>query len=212
MEQRIPDTPEPSMDENFSKVAEAGFDGICVDLGAGEVDQFTEASQYYEKYGLGCMVNAFPEQLDDLQPVLQLAKDFDACMVNVIGGIMPIIPADAVPMIYRWIEDAEKTGMPLLFESHRDGLLNDLYYTLQIIDLVPESGDPAAGICHAKGNNAGMPSQWLIYITVADIVKSVKACRENGGKVIVGPKSMGDAMICVIEDPNGSVAALYQSG
>ncbi len=77
---------------------------------------------------------------------------------------------------------------------------------------MPESGDPAAGICHAKGDNAGMPSQWIIYITVADIDKSVEACRENGGKVIVGPKSMGDAMLCVIEDPNGSVAALYQSG
>ena len=77
---------------------------------------------------------------------------------------------------------------------------------------MPESGDPAAGICHAKGDNAGMPSQWLIYITVADIDKSVEACRENGGKVIVGPKSMGDAMLCVIEDPNGAVAALYQSG
>ncbi len=138
MEQRIPNTPEPSMDENFSKVAEAGFDGICIDLGADEVDQFAEANQYYEKYGLGCMVNAFPEQLDDLQPVLQLAKEFDACMVNVIGGIMPIMPADAVPVIYRWIEDAEKTDMRLLFETHRDGLLNDLYYTLQIIDLVPE--------------------------------------------------------------------------
>ena len=77
---------------------------------------------------------------------------------------------------------------------------------------MPESGDPAAGICHAKGDNAGMPSQWLIYITVADIDKSVEACRENGGKVIVGPKSMGDAMLCVIEDPIGAVAALYQSG
>ena len=77
---------------------------------------------------------------------------------------------------------------------------------------MPESGDPAAGICHAKGDNAGMPSHWLIYITVADIDKSVEACRENGGKVIVGPKSMGDAMLCVVEDPIGAVAALYQSG
>ncbi len=138
MEQRIPDTPEPSIDEHFSKIAEAGFDGICIDLGADEINQFREASQYYEKYDLGCMVNAFPEQLDDMQPVLQLAKDFEACMVNVIGGIMPIVPADAVPVIYRWIEDADKSGMPLLFETHRDGLLNDLYYTLQVIDLVPE--------------------------------------------------------------------------
>ena len=138
MEQRIPDTPEPSMDENFSKVAESGLDGMCIDLGADEIDQFREASQYYEKYGLRCMVNAFPERLDDLTPVLQLAKDFDACMVNVIGGIMPIDPADAVPVVYRWIEDGDRVGMPLLFETHRDGLLNDLYYTLLVIDSVPE--------------------------------------------------------------------------
>ncbi len=77
---------------------------------------------------------------------------------------------------------------------------------------VPASGEPAAGICHARGGNATLPSQWLIYITVADVDKSAEACRENGGKVIVGPKAMGRGKFCVIEDPNGSVAALYQSG
>jgi hypothetical protein len=111
---------------------------MCIDLGADEIDQFQEANQHYRNYDLRCMVNAFPAQLDDLQPVLRLAKDFDACMVNVIGGIMPIRPEDAVPVIHRWIGDADAIGMPLLFETHRDGLLNDLYYTLQVIDLVPE--------------------------------------------------------------------------
>ncbi len=77
---------------------------------------------------------------------------------------------------------------------------------------MPESRDPAAGICHARGDNADFPSHWLVYITVSDVDKSADACRENGGKVIVGPKAMGDARVCVIEDPNGSVAALYQSG
>ncbi len=77
---------------------------------------------------------------------------------------------------------------------------------------MPESGDPAAGICHARGDNAGLPSQWLINITVADVDKSAEACRENGGQIIVGPKSMGGGKFAVIEDPNGSVAALYQSG
>ena len=138
MEQRIPGAPEASMEANFEKVAEAGFDGMCIDLGADEIDQFQEANQHYRRYDLGCMVNAFPAQLDDLQPVLRLAKDFDACMVNVIGGIMPIRPEDAVPVIQRWIGDADAIGMPMLFETHRDGLLNDLYYTLQVIDLVPE--------------------------------------------------------------------------
>jgi hypothetical protein len=138
MEQRMPGKAEPSMEENFSKVAAAGFDGMCIDLGADEVDQFRDASRLYEEYGLHCMVNAFPEQADDLRPVLQLAKDFNACMVNVIGGVMPIKPADAVPVIHGWIKDGHETGMPLLFETHRDGMLNDLYYTLQVIDLVPE--------------------------------------------------------------------------
>jgi predicted enzyme related to lactoylglutathione lyase len=77
---------------------------------------------------------------------------------------------------------------------------------------MPESGDPAAGICHARGGNAELPSQWMIYITVGDVDKSAATCRELGGTVLVGPKVMGDARFCVIEDPNGSVAALYQPG
>ena len=75
---------------------------------------------------------------------------------------------------------------------------------------MPESGNPAAGICHARGENADMPSKWMIYITVEDAEKSADTCRDLGGKVLVGPKSMGDSKICVIEDPNGSVAALYE--
>lgn len=138
MEQRIPGRAEASLDDNFSKVAEAGFDGMCIDLGAEEVGRFREAGSYFEKYGLRCMVNAFPARANDLRAVLQLAKDFDACMVNVIGGVMPITVAGAIPVIYRWMDDADRVDIPLLFETHRDGLLNDLYYTLQVIDSVPE--------------------------------------------------------------------------
>ncbi len=86
------------------------------------------------------------------------------------------------------------------------GEYNDFNMTM------PESGDTAAGICHARGGNAELPPQWLIYITVADVDESAAACRDYGGKVLVGPKSMGDGKFAVIEDPNGSVAALYQSG
>jgi hypothetical protein len=27
--------------------------------------------------------------------------------------------------------------------------------------IAPSSGDPATGICHARGENAGLPPQWL---------------------------------------------------
>jgi hypothetical protein len=51
---------------------------------------------------------------------------------------MPLKPEDSVPVIRRWIDEADSMGIPVLFETHRDSLLNDLFYTLQVMDLVPE--------------------------------------------------------------------------
>lgn len=75
---------------------------------------------------------------------------------------------------------------------------------------MPGSGEPAAGICHARDGNADLPSQWLIYIVVGDAAESASICSENGGKVLVRPRSMGGGSFCVIEDPGGAVAALWQ--
>ena len=72
----------------------------------------------------------------------------------------------------------------------------------------PESGDVIAGICHARGDNAGIPPQWLIYITVADVEASANRCMELGGAVLDGPRAMGSQRFCVISDPAGAVAAL----
>lgn len=73
-------------------------------------------------------------------------------------------------------------------------------------------GNTVAGICHARGVNASLPAQWLIYITVADVEKSVARCSELGGKILVEPKEMGDyGRFCVIQDPAGAVAALFAS-
>ena len=138
MEQRRPGMPERPWSENFNIVADAGFDGICIDPGVAEIEHYREAGPLYEKHGLGCMVNAFPYRVKELQPILQFAKEFGACMVNVIGGVMPVTVAGAIPVIYQWMEEADRYDLPLLFETHRDGLLNDLYYTLQILDSVPE--------------------------------------------------------------------------
>jgi predicted enzyme related to lactoylglutathione lyase len=71
--------------------------------------------------------------------------------------------------------------------------------------------DPVAGICHARGENAALPPQWIIYITVDDLDESVRRCCELGGKVRVPMRSSGGAgRFCVIEDPAGAVAALFE--
>lgn len=75
----------------------------------------------------------------------------------------------------------------------------------------PETGEPMAGICHAREANAELPSQWLIYITVEDVDQSAARSRELGGTVLVGPKEMnGYGRYCVIRDPAGAVAALFE--
>lgn len=76
--------------------------------------------------------------------------------------------------------------------------------------VAPGTEEPAVGICHARGGNADLPPQWLIYITVADVDSSAARCVELGGKVVAGPRGMGSyGRYCVIQDPAGAVAALF---
>jgi hypothetical protein len=37
--------------------------------------------------------------------------------------------------------------------------------------LAPANGQPAAGICHARGPNASLPPQWLMYVVVESVEK-----------------------------------------
>ncbi len=76
----------------------------------------------------------------------------------------------------------------------------------------PETGDSVAGVCHARGVNADLPAQWLVYITVENVDRAAAKCVELGGQVVVAAKPMGDARFCVIRDPAGAVCALYQPG
>lgn len=72
----------------------------------------------------------------------------------------------------------------------------------------PDSKETVAGICHARGPNANLPSQWLVYVRVASVAESAEACTKLGGQVLDGPKRMGGSQFCVIQDPEGAVMAL----
>jgi predicted enzyme related to lactoylglutathione lyase len=71
-------------------------------------------------------------------------------------------------------------------------------------------GEAVSGICHARGSNAELPSGWLIYITVDDVEASAVACEAHGGEVIVPVQRLAGGRFCVIRDPAGATAALYQ--
>jgi predicted enzyme related to lactoylglutathione lyase len=76
----------------------------------------------------------------------------------------------------------------------------------------PGSDEPAAGIVHARGQNANLPPYWLAYIAVADLDASIQACESLGGALISGPSApAGEAnRYCVIRDPAGAYLALLE--
>ncbi|MBC7927089.1 MAG: VOC family protein [Bryobacteraceae bacterium] len=78
----------------------------------------------------------------------------------------------------------------------------------------PAGGDgtPVAGVCHARGSNAALPAVWLPYFIVTDIDASVSACKERGGQIVKDPPATdgGGGRFCVIRDPAGAFAALFQ--
>jgi len=76
---------------------------------------------------------------------------------------------------------------------------------------LPETKTAIAGVCHSRGSNAGLPPQWLIYITVENIDESISTCIKLGGKIISEPKNYaGTGKYCVIQDPAGAVCALLE--
>jgi len=76
--------------------------------------------------------------------------------------------------------------------------------------IAPGTGETVAGICHARGTNADLPPQWLVYIVVEDVEQSAARCLDLGGELVVGPRALAGGRVCVIRDPAGAVAALYQ--
>jgi len=138
MELRRPDGEERPLEESFEMVAAAGFDGMAIDLGAADLPIVQKARPLLERYGLGCILIAFPKTIAALRPVLLTAKEIGAPFVNVIGQVMPISVDGAIPVIRQFIEIAEEIGVPIQFETHRNCITNDLLSTLQLLDAIPE--------------------------------------------------------------------------
>ena len=72
---------------------------------------------------------------------------------------------------------------------------------------LPGNGETIAGICHARGMNADLPAQWLMYVRVADVAASAAEAERQKEKFWMDPKN-GWQQFCVIQDPDGAVMVL----
>ncbi len=73
-------------------------------------------------------------------------------------------------------------------------------------------GTPQAGVCHARGVNAALPPQWIVYIMVTALDDKLGDVEALGGKIIKPITSMGaSGRYAIIEDPAGAVCALFEA-
>jgi predicted enzyme related to lactoylglutathione lyase len=75
--------------------------------------------------------------------------------------------------------------------------------------LVRSGGMLVAGIVDVSANpNAG--PQWLTYVTVADVDRTLTQVRADGGTILVEPRNLPNARAAVIADPQGAPLGLAQ--
>jgi predicted enzyme related to lactoylglutathione lyase/uncharacterized damage-inducible protein DinB len=75
----------------------------------------------------------------------------------------------------------------------------------------PGTEVPVAGVCHARGANAGLPATWLPYVTVNDLDARLSAATAAGGVVAHGPRDLGPwGRFAVVRDPAGAHAGLIE--
>ncbi len=76
-------------------------------------------------------------------------------------------------------------------------------------NMLGDDGKPAAGVCHARGVNLGLPPAWMIYLPVGDLAESLRRVREGGGKIIKETTGAdGGYAYAVVQDPVGAMLAL----
>ena len=76
--------------------------------------------------------------------------------------------------------------------------------------MMGEDGEPAGGVCHARGSNADMPPQWLMYVVVANLETSLSETTKRGGEIVVPARGLMGGKMAVVKDPAGAVIALWE--
>ncbi len=145
-------------------------------------------------------------------------------------GIIPVVSAEAIPPTegtasrdaaaragcISWLDltvsDASATRdfyRQVVDWSVQDVEMEDAGEHYTDYKMLDADGRPAAGVCHARGVNLGLPPFWMIYLPVGDLAESLRRVREEGGKIIKETRGADGEYACaVVQDPVGAWLAL----
>ena len=136
MEQRRPDGFEWPLERKLAMIRDAGFDGAGVRFF--DFDYARSVTQTLRRWDLTWQAQCYPRTVDDLKPVLEHVAEFGADHLNLQADVRPHTVAECVPLIEGWRWLSEEAGVALHFETHRDRMTTDLYFTLRLLDRFPD--------------------------------------------------------------------------
>lgn len=136
MERRHTDGFERSLDENIRLIANAKFDGISTHWV--ERAKVRETASLLKPHGLVAEGQCFPQTVDDLARVLEVASEFPPHHLDIQPDVRPRRLQDCIPLIEGWRRLAEQVDFPVYIETHRDRMTTDLYFTLDLLDCFPD--------------------------------------------------------------------------
>ncbi|NBB12735.1 sugar phosphate isomerase/epimerase [Pseudomonas sp. SLFW] len=124
------------LEQQLTKIAEAGFDGITDHFY--EPAAARELSRLARSLGLQIEGQLFPQTVDGLQPGLDIASQYGCHHLTIQADIRPRTLKEAVTLIEGWQRLAEQVDFPVLIETHRYRVTNDLHFTLDLLRELPE--------------------------------------------------------------------------
>jgi hypothetical protein len=136
MERRRPDGLEWTLPEKLEMIRDAGFDGCGVRFFDREYAR--TVTEFLRANDMSWQAQCYPQTVDDLKPVLDHVKEFGADHINLQPDIKPYRLEDCVPYIEGWLELADKAGLELHIETHRDRMTTDLFFMLHLLDHFPD--------------------------------------------------------------------------
>lgn len=136
MERRRPDGLEWSLDEKLQMIRQAGFDGAGVRFF--DRDYARTVTSALREWGLTWQAQCYPRTVDELKPILDHVHELGADHINLQADVRPYSLEECIPYIEGWRRLAHDAKVPLHFETHRDRMTTDLFFTLRLLDCFPD--------------------------------------------------------------------------
>ncbi len=136
MERRHTDGFERSLEENVEMIVDAGYGGLsahCTNR-----DAVARLAGLLAGTGLVMEGQCFPRSVEDMKPVLDIAAEFGVRHINVQPDVRPRRLEECFPLIDGWLKLSESYDVPVYYETHRDRMTTDLYFTLDLLDRYPD--------------------------------------------------------------------------